>query len=312
MDQVTGLRVFADLARSGSIAGTARALGMSQSMATKHLNALETRLETRLVHRSTRALVFTAAGAHYLEATQAWLAELDAVNVNIREGANAPVGHIRITAPVALGITVVGPIIERFLTKYPRTSVEMLLTDDHIDLVREGFDLAIRVSRSLTDGSLIARKLGMAKLVYCAAPSYFARRGVPSSPAELVDHDCLGYLAIDKFRQFQWKDPNQCGSPKAPSGRFHSNSIVLMMLMAISGQGILYEPDFVVQPYLNVGALVPLPFETDRPASTIYAVMPSRRMVPARVRLLTDSIASEWRTPEVNLSSLVAVARPYA
>lgn len=295
MDRLTGIRIFADLARSGSIAATARAFGMSHTMATKHLNALEARLGVRLVHRTTRSLTVTEPGLRYLESAQNWIADIDGVEAALRDAVEMPRGHLRITVPVVLGLSRMTDILAAFLVRYPATTAELDLSDHFVDLVGDGYDLAIRVARRLESPGLIVRKLGLTHLIHCAAPGYLARAGLPETRADLARHNCLGQLAMDRFHRFRWRTDRLDPAADGPSGCFNSANPAAIVTAAIAGLGIVREPDFIVGPHIASGQLQEIALESAEEPLTIYLVMPSRRLVPTRVRLCAEFIAQEWK-----------------
>src|SRR5689334_13094055 len=190
LDRVTGMEVFAKVAAVGSFSSAARALGMSQSMATKHVDAIEDRLGARLFLRTTRRLTLTEAGRRYLEACERILAEIEEADGEAAAEVAEPRGVLRLNAPLSFGFRQVVPALADFAELYPQLTVDLGLTDRFIDLVEEGWDLAIRLGM-LRDSSLIARRLAPAWVVLCAAPDYLARRGHPKTAAELAAHNCL-------------------------------------------------------------------------------------------------------------------------
>ncbi|WP_230369443.1 LysR family transcriptional regulator [Paludibacterium denitrificans] len=180
MDRFSEIRAFVTVAELGSFVAAAERLELSRAMVTKLVSALETRLGVRLMQRTTRRLSLTEAGQTYLAQAGALLTELDNLDAELSHGSTLPVGRLRVTAPVSFGMRYLGRAVAGFHQQYPDVDVELSLNDRRVDLVEEGFDLAIRVS-SLADSSLVARRLARVADVLCAAPSYFARRGVPKT-----------------------------------------------------------------------------------------------------------------------------------
>src|SRR5437016_2719090 len=186
------MQVFAKVASLGGFSAAARALRMSQSMATKHVDAIEDRLGARLFQRTTRRLTLTDAGQRYLEACERILVEIEEADAEAAADVAEPRGMLRLNAPLSFGFRQVVPALADFAALYPQLAVDLGLSDRFVDLVEEGWDLAIRLA-ALRDSSLIARRLAPAMVVLCASPDYLARHGVPKTIAELAGHNCLGY-----------------------------------------------------------------------------------------------------------------------
>ena len=292
LDQVTSMRVLARIGALGSFAATARALGLSQTMVTKHVDAMEARLGVRLLHRSTRRLSFTEAGRAYLEACGRILAELaDAEREAAAEQAE-PSGLLRMNAPVSFGILQVSPLLAAFGARYPRVSVELGLTDKVVDLIEEGWDLAVRVG-VLHDNSLIARRLSPCHTVLCAAPVYLQAHGVPRTVAALSGHNCLGYTLSDRLGWNRW-----CFGPDGEvvanvRGTLRSNNGDALRAAALGGLGLIYQPSFLVADDLRSGRLVAI--SLDQPTMTVghvYVVFRPDRHLPAKSRSMIDFLAA--------------------
>ena len=192
LDRLTALEVFAKVAAMGSLSAAGRDLGMSQTMVTKHLAALETRLGVKLFHRTTRHLSITEAGRNYLETSERILADVEAADAAVAADRVEPRGLLRLNVPVAFGTRQIAPLLCEFTRRNPLVTVELGLNDRQVDLADEGWDLAIRIG-ILGDSSLIARRIASCKTIVCAAPSYLAARGTPRTLASLAEHNCLGY-----------------------------------------------------------------------------------------------------------------------
>ncbi len=192
LDRLTGLEVFAKVAAAGSLSAAARAMGLSQTMVTKHLSALEARLGVKLFHRTTRRLSITEAGRLYLESSERILADMEAADAAITAERIEPRGLLRVNVPVVFGTRQIAPLLAQFSELYPNVVVELGLNDRLVDLAEEGWDLAIRIGK-LRDSSLVARRLAPNRVVVCAAPSYLAAHGTPRTVADLAAHNCLGY-----------------------------------------------------------------------------------------------------------------------
>src|SRR5664279_6383261 len=203
LDRLTGLEVFAKVADAGSLSAAGRALGMSQTMVTKHIAALEARLGVKLFHRNTRRLSITEAGRNYLEASERILADIEAAEAAVTADRVEARGLLRLNAPVAFGARQIAPLLSEFAQRHPQVTVELGLNDRLVDLAEEGWDLAIRIG-NLSDSSLIARRIAPCRIVVCAAPSYLKTHGTPLTVASLAEHNCLGYTLSQRHPVDRW------------------------------------------------------------------------------------------------------------
>jgi len=294
LDRLTGLEVFAKAATAGSFSAAGRAMGMSQTMVTKHIAALEARLGVRLFHRSTRRLSITEAGRSYLEASERILAEMDAADAAVAADRIEPRGLLRLNAPVSFGTRQIAPLLMEFAKDYPHVAVELGLNDRLVDLAEEGWDLAIRVG-SLSDSSLIARRIAPCRTVVCAAPSYLKTRGNPRMVTELAEHNCLGYTLSRVAGVDRWAFGARAEVTIQVSGNLRANNGDALRAAAIEGQGIIYQPSFVVADDLRSGALVALAL--DQPSvefGGIYAIYLPDRHPAAKVRAFIDFVAARF------------------
>lgn len=292
LDRLTGLEVFARVAGAGSLSAAARALGMSQTMVTKHIAALESRLGVKLFHRTTRRLSITEAGRNYLESSARILAEIEAADAAVAADRVEPRGLLRLNAPVSFGTRQIAPLLAEFAQRHPRVTVELGLNDRLVDLVEEGWDLAIRIG-NLSNSSLIARRIAPCRIVVCAAPSYLRARGTPRTVASLADHNCLGYTLSQRTPIDRWVFGADVGVQI--SGNLRANNGDALRAAAIAGQGIIHQPTFIVADDIREGRLVALAL--DQPTvelGGIYAVFLPDRHPPARVRAFIDFIAGRF------------------
>lgn len=297
LDRLTGIEVFARVAATGSFSAAGRALGLSQTMVTKHIAALEARLGTRLVHRSTRKIALTEDGKRYLEAGERILAEMVAADAAITSDRLDPVGLLRVNAPVSFGTDYLAPILPAFAARYPHVTVDLALNDRLVDLVEEGWDVAVRIGR-LADSQLTVRRLAPCATVVCAAPAYLAAHGTPRSVADLAGHNCLGYTLSRPVGIERWSFGTKGDVDVKVSGNLRANNGDALRRAAIAGQGIIYQPTFIVADALRSGELVALPL--DQPPLTlggIYGVYPPGRNPPAKVRVFLDFLIAAFADP---------------
>jgi len=291
VDRLTSLRVFIDVAATGSLSGAARALNMSQTMATKHVAALEQHLGVKLFHRSTRRLSLTEAGRNYLESSERVLADLDAADSAVSADRFEARGILRVNAPVSFGARQIAPLIDEFTRRYPHLTVELGLNDRQVDLADEGWDLAVRIG-TLASSALIARKLAPCRTLVAASPAYLKARGTPKRVAELSAHNCLGYTLSRMAGVDQWPFGPKGETLIQVSGNLRSNNGDALRAAAVAGQGIIYQPTFIVADDLRAGTLVS--FRLDKPTyefGGIHAVYLPDRNPPAKLRAFIDFLA---------------------
>jgi len=294
LDRITGLEVFTKVAGAGSFSAAGRALGLSQTMVTKHVAALEARLGVKLFHRSTRRLSITEAGRSYLEASERILAELDAADAAVAAERVEPRGLLRLNAPVTFGARQIAPLLAEFARSHPLVTVELGLNDRLVDLAEEGWDLVIRIG-SLSDSSLIARRIAPFRTVLCAAPAYLKARGRPRTVQNLAEHNCLGYTLSRLTGADRWMFGARGEVTVEVSGNLRANNGDALRAAAIAGQGLIYQPSFVVADELRAGTLVALTL--DQPTiefGGIYAVYLPDRNPAAKVRAFIDFIAARF------------------
>ena len=294
MDRITSMRVFVRAASAGSLSAAARHLSMSPAMAAKHVNALEARLGVKLFHRTTRRLSLTEAGSNYLEACQRILPEIDEAEAVAASQRVKATGLLRMNVPLSFGERFVAPLIPAFSHQHPEVKVELGLSDAQVDLLAGSWDLAIRIGR-LSDSNLQARRLGDSAMLVCAAPSYLDQRGVPRRVAELAQHNCLSYTLSPMQDARTWAfGPD--GEIRVPiSGDLLANNGNALLAAAVGGQGIIYQPHFIVGEALDAGRLVAL--ELDQPVielGGIHVLYPPDRRPPAKVRVMIDYLAEAF------------------
>ena len=297
MDRLTSMRVFAHATRAGSLSAAARALDMSPAMAAKHVNAMEERLGVKLLHRSTRKLALTDAGARYLEAVQRILAEVDEADAAAASQRTLATGLLRLNAPLAYGVRHVAPLMPAFNRAHPAVTVELGLTDAAVDLIDERWDLAVRIG-ALHDDTLQARRLGDCRLVLCAAPAYLDTHGVPRRVADLAQHNCLGYTLSRSSSATQWLF-GQDGRVRQPvQGNLRASNGDALLAAALGGQGLIYQPSFIVGDALARGHLLALPLDhPPHDLGGIHAVWPAARHAPAKVRAMIDFLVERLAAP---------------
>ncbi|MFL5160613.1 MAG: LysR family transcriptional regulator [Microvirga sp.] len=293
LDRVTGMQVFVRVATLGSFSAAARALDLSQTMVTKHVAALEDRLGVKLLHRSTRKLVLTEGGRNYLTACERILAEIEEAEASASLDRVEPRGTLRLNVPLTFGFRQVVPALTEFSRLYPAVSFDLGLADRYVDLMEEGWDLAIRIGR-LKDSSLVARRLAACRTIICASPAYLKQHGIPQTVDDLAQHNCLGYTLPSVIGANRWAFGIDGDIVVPIQGNLRANNGDALLAAAVAGQGLIYQPTFIVGDSLREGSLVPVlsNYPTYEPA--IHAVLPSGRQAPAKVRAFVAFLAERF------------------
>jgi DNA-binding transcriptional LysR family regulator len=292
MDRLVGMAVFVRVVEDGSFAAASRHFGLSPAMVSKHVQALEHRLGARLLNRTTRRVSPTEIGRDYCERARRILADVEEADRAAEDQQAAPRGLLKVSASFTFGIGHVAPAIADYLATYSDVAVDLTLNDRHIDLIEDGFDMAVRIGQ-LPDSSLIARRLAPVRLVLCASPAYVARTGAPRRPQDLVDHNCLVYTYSSTRDEWRFTGPDGPDVVRV-SGRFLANNGDALRVLAVKGEGIIREPAFSVADDLRAGRLVRLLPGHELHQAAVYAVYPHSRLLSAKVRTFVDFLATRF------------------
>jgi DNA-binding transcriptional LysR family regulator len=287
------MAVFVKVVETSSFAATARYLGMSPAMVSRHIQLLEERLGARLLNRTTRRVSLTEVGQIYHERCLRILSELEEADRAASELQSVPRGRLRVTAPMTFGIRHLAPIIADYLRLYPEVAIDLSLDDRCVDLLEEGFDLAIRVG-ALADSSLIARRLTLAEMVLCASPDYLKQHGIPKTPRDLEQHNCLAYAYSRSRNEWRFIGPSGTEETIPVSGRFVANNGDALRIIAREAIGIIVAPQFVVEEEMKAGHLVRLLPEYRTVAFPVHAVYPHSRYLSAKARTFIDFLVSSF------------------
>lgn len=301
MDRLTGMEVFVRAIRLGGLSAAGRVMGMSPTMAARHLDALEARLGTTLVNRTTRRLALTDAGASYLDRAERVLSEIAEADADASAQSRAIEGLLRVSAPATFGVLHVAALAAEFHRLHPGVTIELGLDDRYVDLLEERWDMAIRIGR-LSDSTLVARRLAPMRLAICASPGYLAARGTPATLAELGHHDCLGHTLVTLTGTAVWGFGRDGGQQVPVRGSLHANNGEALVQAALAGQGLVYGPRFIAADAIRRGALVEVDLDADyMDLGAVHSVTHARRRLPARVRAWIDflagrmpAIAGDW------------------
>lgn len=288
---IDNIRLFLKIAEKGSMVAAGRELGLSATTVSERLAALEAHYGVVLFNRTTRSLSLTDEGRTLIEGAKAVLAEVDDLDARIRHGAEAISGPIRISAPVDLGRSTISEVIACFTEKNPAVSVELSLSDGYVDIVGEGFDLALRFG-TVTDSTLRARRLGEYRRIVCAAPSYLEAHGIPRKPSDLVDHNCL-VMRFGRTLDNVWRfGVGKASQDVSVRGNKIVNDGALVRHWALAGHGIILKSELDVASDLKAGKLIALLEDHASPANPLQMMYPPGRAQPRRVRALAEKLSS--------------------
>ncbi|NEZ04995.1 LysR family transcriptional regulator [Wenzhouxiangella sp. XN201] len=294
MDRFQEMQVFSAVVDAGSFVGAAEALNLSSAAVSRQLAALESRLGVRLLNRTTRRLSLTEDGEVFLERARQLLEELSDAEAEITERSAEAIGRLRINAPVSFGVQHLAGLWGDFLERHPRLKLDITLSDRSVDLVEEGYDLAIRIGR-LPDSTLIARELSTTRMVLCTSPEYLANNGTPQHPRELADHAVWSYSYFALGDEWRFTGPEGEVSVRLRPV-LHSNNGDTCRTGALQHRCIILQPSFLVGADLEAGLLVELLPDYHAGELGIHALYPSRRHVTPKLRLMIDYLA-EALTP---------------
>ncbi|SEQ33958.1 LysR family transcriptional regulator [Nitrosomonas ureae] len=293
MDRFENMNAFVRVVETGSISGAADRMDVAKSVVSRRLKELEAHLGVELFHRTTRQMNLTDSGRAFYQQSVRILADILEAEHATSQFHGALKGNLKVAVPLSFGLMHLGPAISEFLQAHPEITFDLDFNDRQVDILTEGFDLAIRIA-SLPDSSLIARRLAPIQAIMCASPSYLARMGEPQSPEELIHHRCLAYNLISNFEN--WNLYNTEGqlirtkiAPhlKASNGEFLRDA-------AVAGSGIILMPTFIVYKEIERGALIPLLTQYTFSQLSAYAIYPQTRHLSQRVRAFVDFLIQRF------------------
>jgi DNA-binding transcriptional LysR family regulator len=292
MDKLTSLKAFTRVVQQGSFAAAARELRLSRSAVSKYVIELEQELGVQLLARTTRRVTPTENGQAYYERCQAILSDLEEADLAATRLQSQPRGLLRVNAPMSFGTLHLGRAVADFMEKYPELQIQLVLSDQQIDPVQEGFDVTLRIA-DLPSSSLIARKVAPAHRVICAAPAYLKRRGTPRHPDELRHHECLAYGHLATGNQWKLTGPDGDHWIRVPWTLCTNNAEVLRDA-AVHGLGIALLPTFIAGADLQEGRLRTILSRYKAPEVSLYAIYPETRHLSVKVRLFIDFLVERF------------------
>lgn len=287
LPDLEAMAIFAKVVEARSFSAAADELKIAKATVSKAVTRLETRLGARLFNRTSRRLSLTEAGLRLAEPAARLLADGEAAEDEMLAQSAKPRGLVRLAAPMSFGLLEVAPLLPEFLAAYPEVSIDLHMSDEVIDLVGQGFDMALRIA-ALPDSSLIARRIGPVLRYVVAAPAYLAARGRPIHPAHLAEHDCLGYAYLPSPET--WRFVNAAGEEALvrPTGRLRANNAEALLPALEAAQGLAVQPDFIIGESLAAGRLETILTDWSPPPVALHLVMPPGGPRPARLEVLAQ------------------------
>jgi len=289
MDRFQEMRAFVAVVEAGSFVRAADAMQLSKPAVSRQVAELEARLGVRLLHRTTRKLSLTEEGDVFYARCKEVLGVLEEAEAEVTARRDRAVGVLKVSAPVSFGLLHLAPLWAGFMAAHPDVSLELSLSDRVVDLVDEGFDMAVRIAR-LPSSSLVSRRLSSTRTVLCASPRYLKAHGRPKHPSDLARHQVLAYNLLSIGESWEFTGPEGAVTVKVQP-RLRTNSGDTCRAVALLHQGIILQPSFLVAEDLRAGTLVEVLPQWKTLELGIYAVYPSRKHVLPKVRLLIDHLA---------------------
>lgn len=289
MDRFLEMQTFNAVVEAGSFVKAAEALGLSKAAVSRYVVGMETRLGVRLLHRTTRRLSLTEEGQVFHAHSKELLEALEEAEAEITSRSDAATGLLRVNAPLTFGILHLAPLWAVFMAENPKVTLDITLSDRVVDLLEEGYDIAIRIAK-LENSSLVSKLLAKTRMVLCASPAYLQQHGTPTHPAELVQHAVISYSYWSTKDEWRFTGPEgEVSVHTLPT--IHTNSGDTCRAAALANQGLILQPTFLVGKDLAEGTLVELMPDYRSLELGIYAVYPTRKHVSAKVRALIDFLS---------------------
>ncbi len=283
--------IFTKVVEARTFSGAARSLGLPKSTVSRKITQLEARLGARLLQRTTRSVSLTELGAAYYERCSRIVADAEEAELAISQCQENPRGVLRVSGPAEMGATI-GEWVAEYLVRYPEVRIELDLSSRYVDLVEEGYDLAIRAG-TLDDSTLVARRLGKSRLIVCATPDYLRQNGTPQAPQDLKEHPCLLFGQHGKRQTLQFTGAANNVSVSI-SGRLVVNNMEVVRAAALEGVGVAVLPDSMCRDAMGEGRLIQLLEEWHMAEGGVYAVYPSPRHLTPKVRTFIDFIGERF------------------
>jgi DNA-binding transcriptional LysR family regulator len=292
MDKLNLMASFIAVVEEGNFTAAARRIGKTTALVSTHISQLEENLDVQLVTRTTRSIKLTSTGLNYYEEAKRVLDDIASLEAKVRQEHESLVGEIRITAPTTFGELVLAPLFADMIKNHPQLQIDLSLNDRFVDIVAEGFDMAIRIGQ-LEDSALIARKISTTKMVLCASPALIEKHGQPESPEDLQNLPCI-FDTNNRYNYWSFKDGKKILNIK-PNSIMKVNSAVAAGKLACAGLGICSSPQFAVQDALDIGNLVTVLDEFNQTEIPINVIYSHRKHLSAKVSAVLELIRESLR-----------------
>jgi len=293
MDKFANIEALVTVVETGSFSKAAERLGIAKSVVSRRVSQLEELLGVQLLQRTTRSQSLTTPGRQFYEQATRILAELDEAEQGIVDASAALRGSLRIAAPLSFGLLHLSVAVNEFLCEHPAIEIDLDLNDREVNLVEEGFDMAVRIGK-LSDSTLVARRLGNVRFVTCASPDYLARHGVPQHPQDLSTHIGLHYSNVPLKQTWTFRGDGRGPLVAIPGIRMRANNGDVLAAAAAAGLGIVVSPTFIASKFITDGHLQTVLDDYSRSPVGIYAVYPPGRLMPRRVLVFADFLAERF------------------
>jgi DNA-binding transcriptional LysR family regulator len=292
MDQLAALRALRRVVELGSFTAAGDAMGISHTIVSRQVRQLEQHLGAQLLNRTTRRFALTDAGRDYYQAARQILDALDDADRNIGQHQAQPTGTLRINAPMAFGTMELSQWLPAFMAKYPDLHIDLVCNDRIVDLIEDGFDVALRLTRKLPDSTLMARRLASSQVMLVASPLYLRQHGTPTVPDDLLRHNCLTYTQVARPQDWTFSGADGVEQTVTVQGKLQANTGIALRAAALAGVGIATTASFIVHEDVRRGELVALlPGYSLRPRE-LYAMYPQNRHLAPKVRVFVDFAAA--------------------
>jgi DNA-binding transcriptional LysR family regulator len=295
MDALQAMKTFTAVVEAGSFVGAMETTQLSKPAVSRHVAELEAHLGTRLLQRTTRRLSLTSEGQTYYQRCKEVLLAVQEAEAEVGSSTGEAMGRLRIGAPQTFGALHLAALWGRFAAANPKVTLDIVLSDRVVDLVEEGYDLVVRIAR-MSDSNLVSRKLAVTRMVLCASPAYLTRHGTPTQPSELAQHDVISYTYWSTGDVWSFEGPRGEVTVRTRS-RINANNGDTCRAAALAHQGVILQPDFLVSRDLRDATLVELMPEYRAAELGIFAVYPTRKQLPSKVRRLVDFLVDAFQAP---------------
>ncbi len=293
MDRLLEMQTFCAVVEANSFVAASEAMGVSKAAVSRYINELESRLGARLLHRTTRRLSLTAEGEVFYVRCRELLAGVEEAEAELTSRTGVAKGVLRINAPVSFGILHLAPLWGEFHARYPDVELNIDLSDRLVDIVEEGFDLAIRIA-TLKNSTLVSRRITSTRLVVCASPEYLKAHGTPAQPEDLALHKVIAYSNLATGNDWHFEGPQGPVSTRVRPW-MHANNGETCCAAAVAHQGVIHQPGFLVREDLDAGRLVELMPDYRSAELGVYAVYPTRKFVTPKLRALVDFLGAAFQ-----------------